>query len=442
MDRTDWIGDRFVSTLGTDLLADLTEIGARLGASEGEQRGHDRVMEAFETIGAHNVQQHEFDLTKWERNSAAITTSGSDTPFECIALPGSPATATAGELVHLGYGLPEDFENADLEDTIVVARSDVPDYHDRWLHRREKYFRAYEAGANAFVFQNHVEGCLPPTGSVGGGEEVMGPLPAVGVSKEIGEQLRRYADRGHDATVDIDVAVSDGTSQNVTAELGPDTDETVLLTAHVDGHDISQGALDNGSGIATVVEAGAALADIEDQLETRVRLIGFGAEELGLKGSQQYTKQIDTDTVKTIVNGDGVGRGRDMRVRTCGFEEMGAAIRSVGDAFDHPIQVVPRIAPHSDHWPFVWRGIPGVQVASDTGSGRGYGHTAADTFDKIDRRAIRTHGVLVADFVRRLAEADRSIDARDPAEIRDELIAEEQDISMRIAGEWPFADSG
>ncbi|MFB6154994.1 MAG: M28 family peptidase [Haloferacaceae archaeon] len=442
MDDTTWIGDRFVSTRGRDVLVDLTRIGARLGASEGERRGHERVREEFEALGLRDVTLSSFDLPKWERGSSSVRLAGDrEESLDCIALPGSPAATVEGEVVHLGYGLPEDFERADLDGTVVVARSDVPEYHDRWLHRREKYFRAVEGGAAAFVFQNHVEGCLPPTGSVGGGTDVVGPLPAVGVSKEVGEELRRYAD-GDDATarVSVDVDVADGTSQNVTGVVGPDTDEEILVCAHVDGHDISQGALDNASGVATVVEVAAALADIEDDLETAVRFVGFGAEELGLKGSQAYAEAANLASVKAVVNCDGAGRARDATVVTNGFDALGDAVSETSAALDRPLSAVPEVSTHSDHWPFVWRGVPGVQVRSVTGSGRGYGHTQADTLDKTDSRAIRSHGVLVADYVRRLAAADRELPGRDPADIRDELVAERQDVSMRVAGEWPFDD--
>jgi len=445
MDRTTWIGDRFVSTRGRDVLADLTRIGARLGASEGERAGHERLREEFEALGLRDVSLEEFPLTEWRRGTSSVElTGGWDDDLDCIALPGSPADTVTGEVVHLGYGLPEDFAAADLEGKIAVARSDVPDYHDRWLHRREKYFRAVENGAAAFVFQNHVEGCLPPTGSVGGGTDVVGPLPAVGVSRETGDLLRRYAAGagGEDATatVSVDVDVGEGTSQNVTGVLGPDTGEEVLVCAHVDGHDISEGALDNASGVATLVEIAAALADLEADLETAVRFVGFGAEELGLNGSQHYADAHDLSAVKAVVNCDGAGRARDAAVVTNGFDDLGAAAAETAAAFDRPFAAVPRISNHSDHWPFVWRGIPGVQVRSETGDGRGFGHTFADTFDKTDSRAIRTHGVLVAEYVRRLAEGDRSIARRAPESIRDELVAEEQDVSMRVAGEWPFDD--
>lgn len=440
--QTDWIGERYVSRLGTDLLADLAEVGPRLGASEGERRGHERVREAFETAGVHEVSTEEFYLPKWERETATIElTAPIDQIFDSIALPGSPSGSVEAEFVHLGYGLPEDFKDADLEGKVVVTRSDVPGYHDRWMHRREKYFRAVEHGAGAFLFQNHVEGQLPPTGSVGGGTDVVGPIPAGGVSYEVGERLARYGSEGTvEGTLTIETSVTDGSSRNTVGVLGPDTEEEIVVCGHVDGHDISEGALDNASGIAVVTEVAAGLAAVEDRLERRVRVIGFGSEELGLKGSQHYTSTRDLSNVTAVVNCDGVGRGRDMSIRTCGFDGLQEVVEAVAAEFDHPIEAVPKVSTHSDQWPFVWRGIPGMAVGSDTGAGRGWGHTAADTLDKTDERAIREHGILVARIVQLLAEADRTVDRRDPADIRDELVADQQDVSMRVAGEWPFRD--
>ncbi|OIB58926.1 M28 family peptidase [Natrialba sp. SSL1] len=437
--RTDWIGRSYTSDIGWGILYQLAEIGNRLGGSDGERQGHACLSQAFEEIGVHDVHEQTFELTKWERKDSSVSTSApSDNNFEAIALPGSPAGEISEEIVHLGYGLPEDFEEADLEGKIVVARSDVPKHHDRWMHRREKYFHAYNAGAAAFIYQNHVEGCLPPTGSLGGGEDVMGPIPAVGVSKEVGERLHLYASEGTiEGNVTVDVDVGNGESRNVVGTLGPDTEETVLVGAHVDGHDISEGALDNASGVAVLCEVARALADREGDLERKVTLIGFGAEEFGLVGSMKYAKNTDLENVLGIVNCDGAGRARDLIAKTCGFPKMQEVITDVIDSLRHPVRIVSGVNTHSDHWPFVQRGIPGVQLQSETGQGRGFGHTYADTLDKTDVRAIREHGILASLIVEQLA-ANEPIDHRTPESIADELREEGLEEPMRVAGDWPY----
>lgn len=54
----------------------------------------------------------------------------------------------------------------------------------------------------------------------------------------------------------------------MSGELGPDTNEAVLLTAHVDAHDIAPGANDNGAGAVLVVEVARLLTQIEEELDT------------------------------------------------------------------------------------------------------------------------------------------------------------------------------
>ncbi len=440
-DNHEWIGKTYLSDFGWNVLEDLAEIGARLGASEGERKGHDRVRKAFRKAGLRNINEHTFQMTRWRRSGAGVKLNKPrDRTFDAIALPGSPSGQVRGEVEHLHHGLPEDFENRNLSGKIVIARSDVPSYYDRWIHRREKYYRAVDAGADAFVFQNHVEGCLPPTGSLGGGEKVLGEIPAVGISKETGAHIQRYTQNSQvEGTVEVQAQIDEGTSQNVTGEVGPDTDETILVGAHVDGHDISQAAIDNGAGTAIVCEIARILSDLEDQLKTRVRLIGFGAEELGLIGSQRYARDHALDDLKLVVNCDGIGRGRNMKVHTNEFEGITPIVESVADRAHHPIEAVPEMVLHSDHWPFVWNGVPGIMVSSETGEqGRGFGHTYADTLEKVDVREIREHAILATMMIQEFARTDVDIPRRDPENIQEQLEQKGHDTWMKTARDWPF----
>ena len=166
-------------------------------------------------------------------------------------------------------------------------------------------------------------------------------------------------------------------------------------------------------------------------------LIGFGAEELGLVGSQHYSADHDLDDVVGIVNCDGAGRARDVVAKTCGFAALQDVVEGVTGDLGHPVRIVPGVNTHSDHWPFVQRGIPGVQMKSETGEGRGFGHTYADTLDKTDLRAIREHAIVIAVLVARLAARDR-IPHREPESIADELREKGLEGPMRTAGDWPY----
>jgi len=438
---TDWIGETFTSDAGWNHLETLVDVGDRMAGSDGERTAAEATRDALADAGARDAHLAEFPIQGWERGDCRIEAAGEtyDAGREAIALPRSPAGDVTGELVDLGHGLPEDFEE-DLEGTVVLARSDVPDWYDRYLHRREKYYHAVESGAAAFVYRNHVEGCLPPTGSVGTDDDPIGEIPAVGVSAEVGARLARRAD-GDDVAVTVDAATPDATSQNVHATLGPDTDDEVLLTSHVDAHDIAEGAMDNGAGTATVVQVVDALARRETDLDTRVHVVCFGAEEVGLVGSNHLANETDLDGVRAVLNLDGVCQARDLGFYAHGFDALGDAIDDVADRLGHPAYVTPELGPHSDHWPLVKWGVPGTHAYGKTaGDGRGWGHTHADTLDKLQQRDLREQAILLTELAVELASDDVDLPHRDPDEIAAQLEAEDQAEGMRITGDWPYDD--
>jgi len=432
---SDWIGETFTSDIGWDHLETLVDIGNRMAGSEGERRAAEATRDALAAVGARDARLEPFDIQGWVRGSSAVATDAGTEA--CIALPRSPADEVTGELVDVGYGLPEDFDR-DLEGKVVMAASNVPEWYDRFLHRREKYYHAAEGGAAAFVFRNHVEGCLAPTGSVGTPEAPIGDIPAVGVSKEVGARLARRHE-GEEVTARVGCETPDATSRNVHADLGPDTDEAVLLTSHIDAHDIAEGASDNGAGTAMVVELARALAARESELDTRVHVVCYGAEEVGLLGSGYDATQRDLDDVTAVVNNDGVVTARTLKAYTHGFDGLRDAVETVADRFDHPIETTPRLGPHSDHWQYVKWGVPGYHLTSHTGSAdRGWGHTRADTLDKLEARTLREQAILLTELVVHLAADGTTVAHRDSEDIASQLEAEDYAEGLKVTGDWPY----
>lgn len=190
------IGDAYTNSHSWDLLCNLVDIDNRMAGQQGEAEGAELVKAAFEKHGLREVSITEFDIPGWWRGSCSLTieherTHSFNERYQTIELPGTPRGDVEAEIVDVDHGLPEDFEDDNLEGNIVMASSLTPDGHERWIHRGEKYAAAVKAGAAAFLFRNHIEGCLPPTGGIGN-ETGPGDIPAVGVSKEVGDRLVRY----------------------------------------------------------------------------------------------------------------------------------------------------------------------------------------------------------------------------------------------------------
>jgi Zn-dependent M28 family amino/carboxypeptidase len=417
-----------------EFLTRLTRIGNRMGGSDGERRAAELVADAFGDAGVRDVREESFEMQAWTRGSSELTVGADDRAFETVALPYSPAGDVTGELVSVGHGTPDEIDDHDVAGKIAVASTTTPP-GGRFVHRMEKFGYAVDAGAEAFVFVNHVPGQLPPTGSLKFGEEAA--APAVGVSKEAGAWLTDYADEGVEAHLTVDAETTPGESQNVVGRLGPDTDEEILLLAHYDAHDIAEGALDNGCGIAVVVTAARILSQVD--LPVGVRVAGVGCEETGLTGAERLAEELDHDRLKAVVNVDGAGRYRDLVAMAHTSEATAAAAERVADETRHPIQTETEPHPFSDQWPFVRAGVPAVQLHSDSGErGRGWGHTHADTRDKVDDRNVREHAMLTALLVRELAETEEV-----PRLAADELAAAfraaDFETGMRAADLWPGA---
>ena len=418
------------------LLTRLAELPERMGGHPGEARAAALVAEAFEAAGVTDVETSEFPVRRWDRGDAELAVVAPvERSFETLALPYSPPGDVAAELVDVGYGTPDEIDAADVAGAVAVASTTTPPDAGRFVHRMEKFGHAAAAGAEAFVFANHEPGQLPPTGALRFDAEAA--VPGVGVSLEAGEWLRRYADRGGRVRLRVDAATRADTSQNVHGVVGPPTDETVVLLAHYDAHDVAEGALDNGAGVATVLGAARVLADLD--LDCRVRVAAVGCEEVGLVGSAALADWLDPESVRAVVNVDGAGRARDLRALTHTSEPLADLAERVAADAGQPVHVDGEPHPYSDHWPFLRRGVPALQLHSqppDGGSrGRGWGHTHADTLDKVDARDLRTHAMLTALLVRAVAGAE--IPRIDPDELRAAMVTADLEAGMRAAEIWP-----
>ena len=428
----DALGRAWADDLAWTFLTDLTAIGDRMGGSDGERRAADLVADAFRDVGVRDVSEVPFEMNRWVRGETSFSLrTPHERPFEAIALPYSPPGEVEAELVDVGYGTPSEIDAARVDGRIAVANTTTRD-GGRFIHRMEKYGCAVGAGAEAFVFVNHVPGQLPPTGALKFDGE--GEVPAAGVSKETGAWLTDLSARGATARLSVDAETRPGESQNVVGRLGPGSDEELLLLAHYDAHDIAEGALDNGCGIATALVAASILA--ESDLPLGVRVAAVGCEEIGLLGAEALATAVDLDAVRAVVNVDGAGRFRDLVAMTHHSEGTRAATERVASETRHPVRVQPEPHPFSDQWPFVRRGVPALQLHAESGErGRGWGHTHADTRDKVDDRNVREHGMLAALLVEELADFELS--RLDLGSLESAFCDADFETGMRAANLWP-----
>ncbi|MFC6990038.1 M28 family metallopeptidase [Haloplanus sp. GCM10025708] len=248
-----------------------------------------------------------------------------------------------------------------------------------------------------------------------------------------------------EVTVDLSISCRNerATCRNVEAVVGPDTESEILVTGHVDSHDIGDGARDNGAGSVLAAEIGRLLALNEDRLDTKVRLISFGGEEPGLYGSYYWQENHDLDAVKCQVNMDGIGYSRDLMVN--GSESVREVFEESARRLGVPIETNPlsSVGPFTDQWPFIKEGVASVTCRSREDSApvrygnTEWAHTHADTLDKLDWRDMRDLGIQIATAVAGLADAETEIPSVPVSAVRD-AVPEPVHEYLRLAGrsEW------
>ena len=163
---------------------------------------------------------------------------------------------------------------------------------------------AAERGAVALIVANNED-----NDEMGGtlGEKTDVKIPVVSVTKATGERLR--AQPGP-TTLKLNAGVRNERTRNVIAQTKTgSTANVVMVGAHLDSVAEGPGINDNGSGVAAVLETALQLG-ASPQVANAVRVGFWGAEELGLLGSNNYVQSLNVEALKDIalyLNFDMVG---------------------------------------------------------------------------------------------------------------------------------------
>jgi Zn-dependent M28 family amino/carboxypeptidase len=192
---------------------------------------------------------------------------------------------------------------------------------------------------------------------------------------------------GLNASMTIRNTMRNVESRNVVAKLeGSDPklkNEFVVYTAHWDhlgigapvkGDKIYNGALDNASGVAAVLEIARAFTKVQPPPKRSILFVMVTAEEQGLLGSQYYSLSPIYPLEKTLanINVDGVnqwGRTKDITVVGIGASDLDDYLRDAAAEQGRTLRPDPEPEKgfyyRSDHFNFAKQGVPALYT--DTG---------------------------------------------------------------------------
>ncbi|HEX7988653.1 MAG TPA: M28 family metallopeptidase [Stenotrophomonas sp.] len=181
-------------------------------------------------------------------------------------------------------------------------------------------------------------------------------------------------------SLDLKSTIAQKKSRNVVGVLpgSKRADEAVLYMAHWDhlgkhegeeGDNIYNGAVDNATGVAGILEVADALAHQQTPPERSVVFLAVTLEESGLLGSQYYVNHptFPLDKIAGVINIDAMsvnGRARDLTVTGFGSSELEDLLKPLAAKQGRTLHAESSVQSgfyfRSDHFNFAKAGVPAL----------------------------------------------------------------------------------
>lgn len=428
--------------------------------TEGERLASEYLVRHFKRIGLKEVgnsgylQQFDYisGVKLGDDNSATIVTGGSkkslvlNTDFRPMGF--SLSGVFDGEVVFAGYGISlpdkqyDDYAGIDVTGKAVIILRNHPDGdnpHSEFgmgAALRYKTAKAKEKGAKAVIFVTGPAddekdnlfplaydqsmgdaGILAVTMTRNAAAELFGPNSIASLQQSINEKKKpsSFALTGKRFSLSTEVTKVQTVGTNVLGYLeGADEllrKEVVIIGAHYDHLGmggagsltpdtlaVHNGADDNASGTAGLLELAEFLAGRKSELRRSVLFIAFSGEERGLLGSAFYVKNplLPLDQSVVMINMDMIGRMNKGKLivygigTSPGFEQL-VASHNADSTFD--LRLVKDGFGPSDHSSFYGGGIPVFHFFTDLHSDY---HKPSDDWDKLNYEGMTSILNLVA----------------------------------------------
>ena len=261
-------------------------------------------------------------------------------------------------------------------------------------------------------------------------------IPFIAVSNNTGNQMLELAEQGAFLRLFSDVDNAGELSVSVPCgTLYGKSEDLIIVGAHHDTVYHAQGAVDDTSGTATVLEMARQIAMIANKSGTpeyTIRFCTWGGEEEGLWGSKAYVGANANELARNLrlyinldmnhVDIDIAERGNSLRF----FSNSKGDINAMKDILDVLEEERPDLFPkysvstgllegerdapdgmpyNSDHGPFVYDlpdGVTGTALVC-YGSGSYEYHTYADTMDRFNEESLGVSVIAYGTYIRHLA---------------------------------------
>ncbi|MGK0304995.1 MAG: carboxypeptidase Q [Gammaproteobacteria bacterium] len=391
-----------------------TEVGARHPGTPGEKAGIEWAVSKLKALGFDKVYTEDVEMNGWIRGlETAEILLPSYQKMVITALGRSKSTPEGGleaEIVHFkSYADLEKAANGSLKRKIAFISNRMQGFKDGSgygpanIARSKGHELAAQKGAEALLIRSigTDDHRNPHTGAT---NVAMGytAVPAVALSNPDADQLVRLMDYGHIPKIRLNIQTKDLgpiVTKNVFGEItGRELpNEVVVIGGHLDSWDLGTGAVDDGAGVAIAMATAAFIKDNAIIRPRRtIRVILWGAEELGLIGARAYAKarQDDGSIANHVIGSE---------------SDFGAGpvygLQSSSNVSPNAIHVIDTMAGlmgklgvsrrsgnttgGPDMIPLSALGVPALNLMQDGTDYFDLHHTPDDTFDKVNPEHMR-----------------------------------------------------
>ena len=458
-------GEGLMDSHAFQYLTELSDdIGARVTSSPAAQKATDWGVAKMKNIGLQNVHTEKWTLWKgWTRGTAQaelLAPNRHTLTIDAMGWTGStPQGGAEGEVVTANiFDLDNELKNlARFRGKIVMMKPEGDPKKSFWLIFAQfgDFIKALqEAGAVAVIGGQggfKAEGMhLTHTGILGFAADFS--LPVVDMANEDQSQIERFLAAGKTVRVHINVqnkfTAGPVESANVIGEISgrERPDEIVVVGAHLDSWDLSEGTTDNGTGSSSVLAAAEAILKSGQRPRRTIRFILFTGEEQGLLGSLAYVKQHAGEMknhLGAIVLDTGQGPVKEFQLG--GRDDLLPAFQAFANSLSdlREIKVNDKLEFGTDTGPFILAGLPGINLDQDSPDYKYTNHSAADTLEEVKPDVLAQNATVMALTAFWLADRPERFATPWPAERTAKMLRQKGNYEMLKAFNlWTFGELG
>jgi hypothetical protein len=195
-------------------------------------------------------------------------------------------------------------------------------------------------------------------------------------------------------------------------------DQYVIVGGHIDSWDGATGATDNGTGVASAMEAARILMAAGVHPKRTIRFMLWSGEEQGILGSRAYVqanKELMPKISAVLVHDLGtqyLSSVSGLSYQLADLKEVFAPVMTLNPAFPFKVRSTDSLTSlGSDHRPFVTAGVP-AYFWGQSGEGFNYWdshHSQHDTFDKAVPEYQEHSSIVIALAAYNIANLDHML---------------------------------